>query len=483
MSTRTMSLRFLLHGVCVSIVTVGFATAAHAVDPVTLMAAAGTAKEVAGKAKDFLEFIGYLPSQSDPMAGLPEKLGEIQAALDRIKETTAETLDLVRQVQEGQVLAENDAILNEYLNALQHVTEARITIAYLTENPQDPNLRRDADVASRLAIEDFEKRPRIFREVGPRITDRRFNHLLAYSGYLQAAAVRVAFIQVAHGAYGFTHEPYHTELQTTAQKLRTLVARIDRSLRIRVQVTGDRTPLTCTGAYLRLVDRILYDPVAAKNPANWTGKSIEFPGDTCDGAAIDFYLEEPINTLRAERAAQYGALEMAAVADQLDNYAAYGQPTPPVYSFPDWIMGARYSTANTFPFVPDGAAAPGVAVVLTAAANSQNWQMPLGDGPYVHMDSGLCLTATALAHALTLEVCNGRADQWWIRIGDLPWEAALQHQASGLCLSSIQTYIWDGIFGQYSTTGPSLHLAACDSARADQLWTTSDPTAPGPIVR
>src|SRR5262245_48044829 len=132
MSTQSMGIRGLLHGVCVSLVAGCFATAAHAVDPVTLMAAATTAQEVAGKAVDFLEFIGYLPSQPDPMAGLPEKLGEMQASLARIEEMTTEIRDLVRQVQEGQVLAENDAILNEYVSALQHVTEARITIAYLT---------------------------------------------------------------------------------------------------------------------------------------------------------------------------------------------------------------------------------------------------------------------------------------------------------------------------------------------------------------
>jgi hypothetical protein len=186
-------------------------------------------------------------------------------------------------------------------------------------------------------------------------------------------------------------------------------------------------------------------------------------------------------------------------------------------------MGAQYSKANTMTFVPDGDAVPGANVVLTAAANHHAWQIPLGNGPYIHMASGLCLTATATADALTLEACNGTADQWWIRVGNTPWQAGIQHRASGLCLSSeillrggrssqrqqsiftllpatsvsqgaqvlTQGGVQASVVSAFDPGGwnlpvlpvPSLHLAECASDRTDQLWTTTDPTTPGPIIR
>src|SRR5262245_19621348 len=35
---------------------------------------------------------------------------------------------------------------------------------------------------------------------------------------------------------------------------------------------------------------------------------------------------------------------------------------------------------------------------------------------------------TVMADVLTLEVCNGLADQWWMRVGNTPWQAAIRHQ-------------------------------------------------------
>jgi hypothetical protein len=107
MPTHTTHIRILFRGLCVGLMAIFFATTAHAIAPATLIAAAGTAKEVAEKAQDFLEFIGYLKSDPDPLAQLPQKLGESQASLNRIEQTTT-ILDIVRELEEGAVLAELD---------------------------------------------------------------------------------------------------------------------------------------------------------------------------------------------------------------------------------------------------------------------------------------------------------------------------------------------------------------------------------------
>lgn len=385
-----------------------FVNTGYAIDPTTLKATATEAKELAGEAKDFLEFIGYMPSKPNPLDGLPQKLGTLQTSVDRIDSTTKATLEVVHRLEDNAVRVENEKALNDLLDTMEHVTAARISLAYLADNPKDSNLLRDADVASRIAIQDFETRPGLFRVTGPLISDQRFNHLPFYAAYLDAAVLRAAFIQMVNG---LTRDPYRSELLTTAEKLRKTVKNILNALEIRTQVFGNRSPvITCTSASLTLIDNILYHKgtakyeEAAENPSNQTVQSVNFPGDSCDDATVNFYLEEPMETMRNERANLYGAVEISTVAELLSNYATYGQASPP--QFPNWFSGSLFNTVQrnsainpTYhsTFIPEDTATLGAKVVLVGAERSQEWKF--AGSWIIHYASNLCLRADVNTNA------------------------------------------------------------------------------------
>src|SRR5262252_11131233 len=275
------------------------ASPAHAqFDPVTLAAAAAEAKAIAGQAKDFLQFIGYLPGDPDPLAKLADKLGEIQASLDHLQATANQILATVQRLEAAEVRDDNVAALEDYLDALAHVTSARIALAHLADHPTDAVLQYTADNESLLAVQAFETRPRMFIIYGELATEWRFCHLVMYGGYVQALMVRVAAIQALQGAPGFTHAPYNSELLTSAAKLRDLIQQTNTGIEVRTSLYGNRNPLQCLGATLTLVDHILYYPEEVEAHTTAAGY-VAFPTETCALAAVNFYLEEPINQARS----------------------------------------------------------------------------------------------------------------------------------------------------------------------------------------
>lgn len=474
---------------------------AHAIEPATIVVAVKAAKEVAGVARDFFEFINYMPTQKDPLAGVPEKLDEIQTAVHRIEIATAETLEIVQRIEDAEVREANEDALDGYLDALEHVTAARIALRYLADDPDDHDFRLSADTETRLAVVDFETRPQFFRLTGPTVIDQRFSHVLMYAGYLQALALRTAFIQLTEGQRGFTHEPYRSETYASVHQLGELIREMNEALVIETQVFGPHpSEFVCTYGSITLSDFILYDHGPVHDPdgsparhvvssgnlgSNQTVRVVDFPGESCDANAISFYLDEPVQALRAERTDEYGAPEISAVAATLQDYADYGQSPPPTYQFPQWIAGSLFTTPGTLSINPYRTiipveAAPGALVQLASTSKQQHWKIPLGTGPITHMDSDLCLTAGIDASAIRLEICSGTPDQLW----NVARGGSITQQASGLCLSSSETSILQGLASPLLRTVvfPYLHLAACNGSRSDQQWLTSDPTIPSPVV-
>jgi hypothetical protein len=473
-------------------------SAAHAIAPATIVAIAKTAKEIASTIKD-------LVGQPDPLLGVPQTLAEIQVSLDRIEVMANDTLESVLRQEEGEVREANEDALNSFLDALQHVTAARIALSYLAENPGDLDIRLQADTETRLAIVDFETRPQFFRLTGPRITDERFNHVLMYAGYLQALALRATFVQLAEGPRAFTHEPYRSETYASVVMLNSLIGSIDAALQIRTAVFGpDQShEFICTYGSIELRDYIRYDkgPVSEADGSlaphyltsadyreNHTLRDVEFPGQSCSADSISFYFEEPIAALRAERHAEYGVPEIEAVAATLMNYADYGQPTPPRFEFSQWMMGSPFVELpglwlNPYRTLKPAAAEPGAQIELVGAAAQQTWKIPLSAGPLVHVDSELCLTQNVAAGTTTLEVCSDAADQVWSASHSDGW--SIRHEASGLCLSAAKSWTLLDLNGRPSRTyySPDLHVAPCDRGRLDQRWLMGDPNTPGPIVR
>lgn len=441
------------------------------VDPASVMAAASTAKEVATKSQEFLQFIGYMPTEPNPLARLPEQLDAMQASLDRIEGTVEEVRDIVRRMENAAVKAANEESLNRYLDALQYVTAARISLVYLAQNPTDANILRDADVASRLAITEFEQRPAIFRAAGPYVTDERFFHVLAYPGYLTAIAVRLAFIQAAYGKTGFIKAPYRGELMATATKLQEMMIKLNNAMEIKTEIYGDINPMECTHASISLLDHLGMDRVESAKPENRVTQVVDFPGTTCRMEAINFYLYQPIAEMTASRINFYGADIMVETINRLNNYAAYGTPTPPDLQFPPWIMGGLYTTGSRTISL-DGTAAYGVPLKLNIDGPSEIWKLPVSRGYIQHDTSKLCMQPSADVSYAELDACNGLPNQVWIREGQ-----QIRHEQTGVCLSSF--YSAPSTPWGAGIAYPLLHLRPCNGAR-DQIWYTYDPHIPGP---
>jgi len=288
---------------------------ASAIEPATVIAAVGTAKELAEKGKAFLKWIGYMPGDPDPNAHLLEKLDELQQSLARLQTTAAETLEVVHLIENEQVRVANEETVNRYIDAVQYTESARIALRYLAENPGNVDLMKDADVESRRAINEFESRPQMFREVGPRVSDIRFRHTLAYPGYLAAIAVRLAFIQTAYGSRGFTHEPYRSELWATDAKLRQMIQQIHDGLETTSEIFGHLSgTVTCSYASVELHDHISFAPAQVT-----AMREVDIPEGSCDQSLIDSIIDPVMDDLRTAAENEHGVDTLNTFVERVDN--------------------------------------------------------------------------------------------------------------------------------------------------------------------
>jgi hypothetical protein len=443
------------------------------------MAAATTAKEVAEKSKEILEFLGYAKPSGGP--SLSDQINELRGGLNRLEAKVDSVLAELSALQRNEVNVWNMQRLEKYKHALVVAHAASDRLHYLVAaDPTNVELRAEAASLTWEALFEFEFQTglNLFAIHGPTPADERFHHLLTYGGYLNAIALRVAFISFEHGGRAMTKEPFKSELEARIARLRWLLTQISDVTVYRVEepfwATHDRAdegtlifPARHEGdanraadanlvAYTRIVrdpnaggicygiqawlqDHILFDREVA--PENREYLEFYFaPGSVnCDVSelenaplkGVNFHLANLVAELVSKRSASYGAAEIAAVADMLFNYTEYGRPTlppPPAFSAWDYMMpftaldslGLHYTFRLTF--VPDGDAVAGarvnvVPVTDARAWDEQRWLIPNADGltPIVHVSSGLCLTPNAAGDEVALEVCDQESDQLWSR--------------------------------------------------------------------
>jgi hypothetical protein len=476
-------MKFLrLKSIKIALALAGFgfhSTAAFAQDPASIYASAGQVKEIAEKAKAFLELIGYMPSKPDPMAEVPARLQEVQEAVDRIEEITSETLDRVRQLQDLAVREENERALDTYLDVLELVTEARISMQYLASEPTNSQLARDADTASRLAVQSFESRNRMYRVTGPDLQDVRYSHVLTYGSYLNALAIRVGVIQSAKGQAALTQEPYRSELKNSANFLRNLRQSVLNALEIRLAVQGP-TRSSCTSASLSLYDRLGFDRLSFE--ANIETVLVEFPEENCNEAFMESFTADAKRSLLGRRLSVYGGdlLEMSAAI--MDNYSDYGQSTVPQHRIP--IEETETYLATFYNERTAKAVAPvesifGAKLQLVDGAAAVQWLIPNTVGVWKLAGAELCVGFSAEANDLILQTCTNEDRQIWERQEG----GRMVHKSSGKCLSGVIERATPTPRGpRWGSFGEAVHLTTCRASTA-QKWGFSDPNVQPPPIR
>jgi hypothetical protein len=147
-------------GLCVGVVGCLPATPAQAfVDPATVTAAAATAKEVGEKAKEILEFLGYMKTGGGAPS-LPDQINELRGSVNRLEGKIEAVLAKLGELEQNEVNKWNWERLQTYKRALIATRHASDKLHYLvTVDPTNVVLRAEAASLTWEALFEFEFRP------------------------------------------------------------------------------------------------------------------------------------------------------------------------------------------------------------------------------------------------------------------------------------------------------------------------------------